>query len=260
MKIAVVTPYFKESNALLERCLGSVRRQDYPVTHILVADGHPSDLVQSSDVRHLRLDRSHADAGNTARGLGAVLAAAEGFEAIAFLDADNWFDDQHVSTCLQTARSTQELPDFVVARRRLCRPDGSVLPPESENEPGDHVDTNCFFLLRSSFHVVGRWALVPRALAAVGDRVFLRMLIAENLRANRCTSTTVNYSCTYRSPYLALGEEPPPSAKPDPDPTEFSNWWRSLSARERALTNRLVGFPLVNGSSRDHRADKNDKR
>ncbi|HYQ42309.1 MAG TPA: glycosyltransferase [Polyangiaceae bacterium] len=245
MKVAVVTPYFKEADVLLERCLSSVRRQDHPVTHILIADGHPSDVVQSSGVRHVRLDRSHADAGNTARGLGALMAVAEQFEAIAFLDADNWFDDQHVSTCLQTALATTELPDFVVARRRLCRPDGSPLPAEAEDGPADHVDTSCFFLLRTSFHVAARWAAIPKALAPVGDRVFLKMLIAENLRANRCSSTTVNYLCTYRSPYLAVNEEPPAWAKPDPDPTEFATWWRSLSAHERALANRLVGFPLV---------------
>jgi len=71
------------------------------------------------------------------------------------------------------------------------------------------------------------------------------MLMAEALRANHCDCTTVNYTCSYRSPYLAANEQPPPSAKPDPDPTQFATWWRSLDARERALADRLVGFPLV---------------
>jgi len=250
MKVAIVTPYYKEPDETLERCLGSVRNQDHPVTHILVADGCPSEFVDRASVRHVRLDRPHADAGNAARGVGALLAVAEEFEAIAFLDADNWFDPRHVSTCIQTSLSTAEFPDFVVARRRLCRPDGSELPGLTEAEAGgEHVDTSCFFMLRPSFHVVARWAVIPKALGPVGDRVFLRMLIAENLRANRCGPTTVNYLCTYRSPYLALNEEPPPSAKPDPDPAQFSNWWRSLSASERALASRLVGFPLVKGQS-----------
>jgi len=249
MKVAVVTPYFKEPAETLERCLGSVRSQHHPATHILVADGHPNELVAQAGVRHVRLDRSHADAGNTARALGALLALAEEFEAIAFLDADNWFDDEHVSSCVRTALATPEIPDFVVARRRLCRPDGSVLPQPAEDEQGAHVDTNCFFLLRPCFHVVGRWAAIPKALAPVGDRVFLKLLIAENLRANRCGNTTVNYTCSYRSPYLAANEEPPPSAKPDPDPTQFTSWWRSLTEPERALANRLVGFPLGKGRS-----------
>jgi glycosyltransferase involved in cell wall biosynthesis len=245
MRVAVVTPYYKEPDELLERCLDSVRRQDHSATHFLVADGHPRELIRNSEVRHVCLDRSHADAGNTARGLGALLAAAEEFEAIAFLDADNWFDEQHVSICVQSALSTLERPDFVVARRRLCRPDGSELPGPSEDQRAEHVDTNCLFLLRPCFHVVGRWAVIPKALAPVGDRVFLKMLLAEGLRANRCASTTVNYTCSYRSPYLAANEQPPASAKPDPDPTQFATWWRSLDAENRALANRLVGFPLV---------------
>ena len=248
MKVAVITPYFKEPDQTLERCLDSVRRQSEPATHILVADGHPRELVENAGVRHIRLDRAHADAGNAARGLGALLAVAEEFDAITFLDADNWFDEQHVSHCIRTALSTPELPDFVVARRRLCRPDGSLLPGSKEAEDrGQHVDTNCFFLLRSSFHVASRWAALPKALFEVGDRVFLKLMIAENLRANLCSETRVNYSCTWRSPYLAANEQPPASAKPDPDPAHFDAWWRSLSARERVIANRLVGFPLVKG-------------
>ena len=126
MQVAVVTPYYKEPDETLERCLASVRRQTHPATHILVADGYPREFIDRAGVRHLRLDRSHGDAGNAARGLGALLAVAEEFEAIAFLDADNWFDESHVATCLATARKASDQPDFVVARRRLMRPDASV--------------------------------------------------------------------------------------------------------------------------------------
>jgi len=41
MRVAVVTPYYKEPEAWLARCLTSVREQTYPVTHLVVADGHP---------------------------------------------------------------------------------------------------------------------------------------------------------------------------------------------------------------------------
>ncbi len=249
MQVAVVTPYFKEPDATLERCLASVRQQSRPATHILVADGHPRALVDRAGVRHLRLDRAHGDAGNAARGLGALLAVAEEFDAIAFLDADNWFDEAHVATCLETAQEPGERADFVVARRRLMRPDGSVLRESAEEDDrGQHIDTNCLFLLRPSFHVAARWAAMPKALYEVGDRVFLRLLLAERLRARRCTTTTVNYLCTWRSPYLAENEEPPASAKPDPDPAHFDLWWRSLDASQKLVASRLVGFPLVKGT------------
>ena len=250
MQVAVVTPYYKESDDTLERCLSSVRRQHYPATHVLVADGHPRDLVDRAGVRHLRLDRAHGDAGNTARGIGALLAVAEQFDAIAFLDADNWFDEEHVAACIATAQATDEQPDFVVARRRLIRQDGSELPGSKEaDERGLHVDTNCFFLLRPSFHTAARWATMPKAIFEVGDRVFLKSLIEGGLRANRCPTDTVNYRCTWRSPFIAAHEEPPDYAKPDPDPAHFNQWWRSLEARERTIASRLVGFPLVKGTA-----------
>jgi glycosyltransferase involved in cell wall biosynthesis len=249
VQVAIVTPYFKEPDATLERCLASVRRQSQPATHILVADGQPRAFIDLAGVRHLRLDRAHGDAGNAARGLGALLAVAEEFDAIAFLDADNWLDESHVATCLEAARGAAELPDFVVARRRLMRPDGSVLCESvEEDERGQHIDTNCLFLLRPSFHTAARWATMPKALYEVGDRVFLKLLLAEQLRASRCAITTVNYSCTWRSPYLAANEEPPASAKPDPDPADFNRWWRSLDGRQKMIASRLVGFPLVKGT------------
>ena len=45
--------------------MASVRRQTVPTEHLLVADGHPQDWLESESVRHLRLDRSHGDFGNT---------------------------------------------------------------------------------------------------------------------------------------------------------------------------------------------------
>jgi len=214
-----------------------------------VADGHPRELIDRSGARHVRLDRAHGDAGNTARGIGALLAVAEEFDAIAFLDADNWFDREHVAVCVATAESTDEPPDFVVARRRLLRRDGSELPGSLEaDERGLHVDTNCFFLLRPSFHAAARWAAMPKAVFEVGDRVFLKSLIENGLRANRCPLPTVNYLCTWRSPFVAAGEAPPEYAKPDPDPAHFNAWWGSLAPRERTIASRLVGFPLVKGT------------
>ena len=108
-RYCVVTPYYKEERALLERCFGSVRRQVPNVDHIVVADGHPQDWIDALPVRHIKLDRAHGDYGNAARGLGALMAIAEGYDGIAFLDADNWYDDDHLASCLAAAESGQDI-------------------------------------------------------------------------------------------------------------------------------------------------------
>ena len=73
---------------MLKRCMDSVRRQTTKVDHMLVADGFPQDWISTEPVRHLILDRPHADYGDVARGVGALTAVAEKYDGIAFLDAE----------------------------------------------------------------------------------------------------------------------------------------------------------------------------
>jgi hypothetical protein len=53
----------------------------------MVADGFPVSEVDSwAGVVHIKIP-NHADYGDTPRGVGAASAAANGFDAICFLDA-----------------------------------------------------------------------------------------------------------------------------------------------------------------------------
>lgn len=240
LQVAVVTPYYREDRCLLERCIDSVRAQTYRATHFVVADGHPQAWLDDAGVRHLRLDCAQANAGNTPRAIGGLLAISEGFDAICFLDADNWFDREHVQLCVEAALRGDR-PDFVIARRRLVRIDGSPLPLDDAEETTGHVDTSCYFLLRGAFHTVARWAAIPRPLACIGDRVFGAGLRAENLRSARVERVTVNYLCTYASLFRAAGETPPPYAKPNVDVTAMLQWWQGLADADRRITERLIG-------------------
>lgn len=245
MRVAVVTAYYKESDAYLLRCIASVQGQyQATVEHFLVADGHPKDWIDSAGVRHLRLDRAHGDYGNTPRALGALLAASEGFDAVCFLDADNWYHPEHVSSCVAAAG----LPgtDYVTSLRNLVRDDGSVMPLGcAEDVLGRHVDTNCFFLCRGAFHTLARWALMPRPMASLGDRFFLSSLQAESLRPARTGRKTVNYLCTWAPYFRALGEEPPSYAKEAIDSVPLATWIASIDEREREVVSRLSGVTLA---------------
>jgi glycosyltransferase involved in cell wall biosynthesis len=237
----VITPYYKEDPSLLRRCIDSVRKQTVATTHLLVADGHPQDWIDKEGVRHLRLDRSHGDFGNTPRGVAAILAASEGFAPIMMLDADNWLEPQHVEVCLRAAGPET---DFVVARSVLRRPDESILPLPTEPH-SEHVDTSCFAFFPGSYHALATWALMPQQMSPLGDRIFWSALRSRGLSGVAVENpATVNYHCLWDVFYRALGETPPPDAKPSIDPTPMYQWWRGLTPREREIATRRAGISL----------------
>jgi glycosyltransferase involved in cell wall biosynthesis len=245
--VAIVTPYFKEERGLLERCIDSVRAQTVRADHLMVSDGHPQPWIDAAGVRHLKLDRTHGDWGNTPRGIGAQLAIAEGYEAVALLDADNWLEHDHVETCLRAAESltgAREDCDYVVAQRRMVRPDLTVM--DGAEEPG-HVDTSCFFFLPGSFFMIPYWNLMPRQFAAIGDRVFYRHIAARGLVAARTDKVTVNYLNLYESTYRMRGEAPPPGAKPNADLGPAMAWFAGLTPRMKLVVERLIGLKMRQG-------------
>ena len=239
-RYAIVTPYCREPRATLGRCIDSVRRQTVGADHLLVADGFPQEWLDGVRVNHLRLGRCHADFGNTPRGLGAMLAIAEHYEAIGFLDADNWYDDNHVEACVAAASGAPEA-DAVIARRRFVRHDGSVM--DISDEP-DHVDTSCFWLHTGALHVAHFW-LMPSQLAPICDRVYYAMIKARQLKLGYVPQATVNYTCQYAALYRALGESPPAGAKANIDVVPICDWLRGLPERERRQVALQCGVDLV---------------
>jgi len=240
-RYAIITPYHREARPLLQRCIESVRNQSIPADHFLVADGFPQPWIDGEKVRHLKLDREHGDNGNTPRGVGALVAIGEEYDGIGLLDADNWLDRDHVEACLDAAASVSGGAaecDFVIAQRRFCRPDETILPFPEE---AGHIDTSCFFFLRGSFCIVPHWAMMPRALSPICDRVFAAMLRRHALRFARVDRPTVNFHCLWASCYQAVGESPPPEATHTLDEAKLDEWLKSLTPREVEVACRLAG-------------------
>ena len=267
MRVAVITPYFKEPRPWLERCIASVREQTHACDHLVVADGYAQDWLDATGVRHLRLDRGHADYGNTPRGLGALLAVSEGYDAVAFLDADNWYEPDHIQTCVDTAERTNA--DYVCARRHWVREDGSRMSVRiPEDEDRSHVDTNCFFLQFGAFYSLARWLLMPKPMAIWCDRFYLASLRADRLREAHTDRPTVNYLCTWANVYQSIGETPPSYAKQGLPVERLFSWVDRLQPGDLALVQRLSGVnlasyfgaPTEGHAMRDAngRADRND--
>ncbi len=239
----VVTAYYKEDRDLLERCIRSVKAQTVPTEHLMIADGFAQDWIDEAGVRHIKLDRSHRDYGNTPRGVGAVLAMAEGYDGFCFCDADNWVEPIHVEACLGAAARIGETCDYVIARRFLRRPDETVMP--LPDEPIDHhVDTNCYFFLPGSYHLLHLFSNMPNELSSIGDRVFYSGLRARELQRAVVTYPTVNYHCLWLPCYAAIGEAPPEGAKPAIDGSVINQWISGLSPRQREIASRRSGLNL----------------
>ena len=196
---AIVTPYHKEEKWLLERCIHSVKAQTVEADHFLIADGYPQEWIDGERVRHMRLDRDHGDYGNSLRTIGALLAVSEGYDGIGLLDADNWLEADHISTCIAASLRAVNC-DYVIAKRNLCRPDGSVI--DVDDRDAMLVDTSCFFLLPGSYHAIPHLALTPAKLSPICDRIFYSALKAKKLHAEIAERKTVNYHSLWQAIYL----------------------------------------------------------
>ena len=246
-RYCVVTPYYKEEREIIERCLRSVASQTVPVDHIMMADGHPQDWIDKEPVRHIKLDQSHGDCGNTPRGMGALMAVAENYDGICFLDADNWYDNDHVEACLAAASAKATPPDFVAAQRRFVRPDGSLMwlqPADQPHHP--KIDTNCYFFLPRSYYVLGKWCTIPRALSQHGDELFYHFCRSQGLQFAVADHRTVNYTCLFEACYQLLNEPSPPNAKPVISWDVTNEWLAQLEPEALLLVQRGTGLHLRN--------------
>ncbi len=72
-------------------------RANHSATHILVIDGDQSlQGITFPGVSCFHTPQPHLDYGNTARAIGSIEAVARDFDAIAYLDADNWYEPDHL--------------------------------------------------------------------------------------------------------------------------------------------------------------------
>lgn len=203
MKIAVVTPYFEETLEELRQCHESVLAQTVQCTHFMVADGRPRAEVDGWEVRHVKLPVSHGN-GNTALGIGALLAAQEGFDAVAFLDADNWFYPEHLEKLVELHEKT--LADVCIARRNMHRVDGSFMIEDGVSGGETLVDTSCYFVTRPAFSTLHYWA---RMIATGADRVYLKVLQSKGISLAVAEQPTLGYRTRWAAHYQSMGETPP---------------------------------------------------
>lgn len=211
MKVAVVTPYYNEDLATLRRCHDSVVAQTYPCTHIVVADGHPRDEIGGWNAQHMRLPVAHGDYGNTPRGLGGISALNQGFDAVAFLDADNWYADDHIESLVDLTRQDNLAVAFsdrhiVLSTGELCN---FVDRDEHERR---HVDTSCYFITSKAAFLIPIWPMMDRVFSSTCDRAMFKILKERKVSHGWTNRRTLFYESRWIAHFEAMGKEPPPDA------------------------------------------------
>ncbi|MBF0354543.1 MAG: glycosyltransferase [Alphaproteobacteria bacterium] len=243
MRVAVITPYWREPDRVLIRCLDSVAAQTHPCTHIMVADGNPNALIDQREACiHLKLDQAHGDNGDTPRGIGAKYAIERGFDAVAFLDADNWFLPHHIERLM--ALQAESGAEVLVSKRSFHRADGSEILGLSEAGDAVHyADTSCLMLTGRALDIAPLWTAIPKELAPICDRIFWQMLMAHGYKMAVSPKRTVAFTTQYATHYAAVGEPPPAQAKDGQESQAAIAWWNALPLEEQERLNRNMGFP-----------------
>lgn len=218
MRIAVITPYFKEPIEKLRRCHDSVLQQTHAdIEHIMVADGFPKAEIDAwPRCLHIHLPVNHNDSGDTPRIVGSASACARRFDGVVFLDADNWFDPGHIGKLVE-AHQRSGAP-VVTCARRLVRPDtGEVLGTCTESDGQRFNDTNCYLITEQAYPLLAAWGFRNQAVAAslrtVGDRLFWSAVVNSGVGRVHVGEPTVNYETTYAVHYPARKLEVPEFAK-----------------------------------------------
>ena len=210
----------------------------------MVADGFPNGQVDDWRVRSLVLPYSHNDIGNTPRVIGSLSAFSAGYDAVSFLDADNWYQPDHIEEMVDLQKRTGAI--VCTSNRSLHRPDGSYMFDDDKNDGVNHVDTNCFFLLRASMRIVARWAMMPRQLSPISDTIYLQTIKRANLAHAHAhdAAPTVCYRTTWEFDFRRLGEPLPEGVKYLEMTTAPFQWFKALSSAERKRIRDELDWPL----------------
>ena len=177
-----------------------------------MGDGVRRALATRDSLLHLALPRGVADYGDTPRGIGSMYAAGLGFDAIAYLDADNWYLPRHIESLVTLA---QQSGAAVLSSRRALHhlEDGRLLAECLMSDGEQFCDTSCMFFTRRAFALLPLWALMDRRLHPIDDRVIWARVMASGLARAHTGRTTVGYLATHATIYRDLKLAVPAAAK-----------------------------------------------
>lgn len=211
MRVAVITPYYKENIETIFDCHSSVIHQTYKnIRHFIISDGYPNPEIDKWDCEHIKIPPC-ADYGDSPRGIGAAIASAQGYDAICFLDADCWYDKNHVEEMVFAVNNSSA--QVATCARNLFRIDKTFMRVDDESDGQKFNDTNCYFFTKEAFFALRSWLFKDKKQATIGDRILWKTLADNKVKVARSLQATLNYITTFAIHYMTAGEIPPPNSK-----------------------------------------------
>ena len=161
-KILVITPCHLENYKLILQNVNSVDNQIYcnvEIDHKLIFDGveinkNINNNVKNSKISILRTKFNHSDYGDYVRRLGTKLAIMKNYLAVTYLDADNFWESNHLKKVLEHYFKTKK--NIIISKRFLI---------DNKNFKKKEDDSN--FFDSNTFTFFGDWGLLGKVLEAV---------------------------------------------------------------------------------------------
>ncbi|MBD6617602.1 glycosyltransferase [Komarekiella sp. 'clone 1'] len=162
MLVSVITPV--TGNPLMKQAIQNVQDQDYPhIEHLIVIDGQEREAAAQSILEEIEFKKPQThvlclpyatgkDGFNGHRIYGMSPFLAKG-DYLAFLDEDNWFEPNHISSLVHIVEEKQL--DWAYALRKIVNSNGTFATYDNCESLGKWqvfynnyhlIDTNCYFL------------------------------------------------------------------------------------------------------------------
>jgi glycosyltransferase involved in cell wall biosynthesis len=239
MKIAVITPYYKESTDVLKQCHQSVVAKKADVDHFMVADGFPNAEVDQWNVRHVKLPNAHGDNGNTPRAMGGLLAQSGGYDFVAYLDADNWFHANHLDSLIDLYKKTGV--SILSSFRTFHTAEGVDMGiTEAQETRLEHVDTSCLMLHRDAFELLGLWVNMDKSLGPICDRIFFAAIQHRRFQVVSTKLKSVAFRSQYAYHYKLAKMDIPKGMKTGDEFKNSFDYLKSVAGIQACVKN--LGF------------------
>jgi glycosyltransferase involved in cell wall biosynthesis len=210
--VTIVTP--TTGTKYLKKAIESVQNQTYKhIQHLIVIDGKRnldsvSNILLDTNISKRNVDviplpyPTGTDRYNGHRIYGASIYLCKG-DFICFLDEDNWFDENHVETLLETVQGNQ----WAFSLRKIVDADGNYVCNDDCESLGNYssvlnendyfVDVGCFFLPKEvALQTSPIWFRKAREPGVPEVDRFLTHVLRTNNMVGKCSN---KYSLNYRA-------------------------------------------------------------